>query len=289
MSDANSRKSNKKPNKNSITVSKVTDALTKHLKCPITHELMVDPVTAKDGHTYERTAIERWLDCNPNSPLDPSKEIEIQDLVAVRTVQQSIETLIELGAVDEKLCDEWKEKKKEIDLLKAQKLNRKALAYYIGIGVDKDTSKAISLFEQAAEKGCAASMFWLGKIYTSGGNELHIDFLQKAASWYEKGATAGDEDCMLKVGKCYYNGKGVGRNLAVARKWFVKASKDEDSVPESMFWLGKMMMRGEGGSRNIAQGLTLINDSASKGYSGGEKMIKVFLETLDSHIDDDAD
>lgn len=30
--------------------------------CPITHEVMTDPVVAQDGHTYERSAIARWLD-----------------------------------------------------------------------------------------------------------------------------------------------------------------------------------------------------------------------------------
>lgn len=28
--------------------------------CPITFELMIDPVIASDGHTYERSAIEKW-------------------------------------------------------------------------------------------------------------------------------------------------------------------------------------------------------------------------------------
>jgi len=36
--------------------------------CPITHELMNDPVMAADGHTYERTAIGRWLKTNTTSP-----------------------------------------------------------------------------------------------------------------------------------------------------------------------------------------------------------------------------
>ena len=29
--------------------------------CPITQEVMADPVSTADGHTYERAAIERWL------------------------------------------------------------------------------------------------------------------------------------------------------------------------------------------------------------------------------------
>ena len=36
--------------------------------CPITQELMVDPVTTADGHAYERTAIERWLRTHNTSP-----------------------------------------------------------------------------------------------------------------------------------------------------------------------------------------------------------------------------
>ena len=38
--------------------------------CPITHDMMVDPVVALDGHSYERTAIQAVLDsANPRSPL----------------------------------------------------------------------------------------------------------------------------------------------------------------------------------------------------------------------------
>ncbi len=29
--------------------------------CPITQEVMVEPVTCADGHSYERQAIEQWL------------------------------------------------------------------------------------------------------------------------------------------------------------------------------------------------------------------------------------
>ena len=36
--------------------------------CPITLELMRDPVMAADGHTYEREALLRWLKTSNNSP-----------------------------------------------------------------------------------------------------------------------------------------------------------------------------------------------------------------------------
>ncbi len=37
--------------------------------CPITHELMTDPVCASDGYTYERKAIEEWLTKKKTSPI----------------------------------------------------------------------------------------------------------------------------------------------------------------------------------------------------------------------------
>jgi hypothetical protein len=36
--------------------------------CPITQEVMGDPVVASDGHTYERAAIERWVAKKMTSP-----------------------------------------------------------------------------------------------------------------------------------------------------------------------------------------------------------------------------
>jgi hypothetical protein len=40
-----------------------------HFLCPITQELMHDPVIGPDGHTYEREAITNWLQTNPYSPV----------------------------------------------------------------------------------------------------------------------------------------------------------------------------------------------------------------------------
>lgn len=37
--------------------------------CPITHDIFRDPVVASDGHTYERSAIERWFETASTSPV----------------------------------------------------------------------------------------------------------------------------------------------------------------------------------------------------------------------------
>jgi len=39
-----------------------------HFMCPITHELINDPVVAEDGHTYERQAIITWVQNKETSP-----------------------------------------------------------------------------------------------------------------------------------------------------------------------------------------------------------------------------
>ena len=44
------------------------NAIKESISCPITGDVMVDPVQGNDGHTYERAAIMEWLSRNPISP-----------------------------------------------------------------------------------------------------------------------------------------------------------------------------------------------------------------------------
>ena len=46
-----------------------SDRVPSDFLCPITHETMRDPVTASDGYSYEREAIERWLRDHDTSPM----------------------------------------------------------------------------------------------------------------------------------------------------------------------------------------------------------------------------
>jgi Mg-chelatase subunit ChlD len=55
--------------------------------CPISMDLMTDPVVGTDGHTYERTAITEWLSTNTVSPLtrQPMSLSNLQTNFALRT------------------------------------------------------------------------------------------------------------------------------------------------------------------------------------------------------------
>ena len=58
-----------------MDLSTIAEAIT----CPITQDIMTDPVTGKDGHTYERSAIVHALTIKAESPMT-REPMTIQDL-----------------------------------------------------------------------------------------------------------------------------------------------------------------------------------------------------------------
>ena len=57
--------------------------------CPITTEIMGEPVVAADGQSYERTAIERWLATKSTSPLTGG-ELEHSILIPNHNLRRTI-------------------------------------------------------------------------------------------------------------------------------------------------------------------------------------------------------
>ena len=58
--------------------------------CPITQEIMKDPVILSDGHTYERDAIEKWFETKDTSPTTNLK-IAAKTLTPNVALRQNIE------------------------------------------------------------------------------------------------------------------------------------------------------------------------------------------------------
>jgi hypothetical protein len=61
--------------------------------CPITMELMSDPVICVDGHCYERAAIASWLDVHDTSP-KTNAVLESKMLIPNRALKAAIETFL---------------------------------------------------------------------------------------------------------------------------------------------------------------------------------------------------
>eukprot|EP01084_Bolivina_argentea_P220610 373857_1 len=57
-----------KGNQNDCSISKMSD-IPKEYLCPITNQIMTDPVMAFDGHSYEKNAIESYLKIHKKSPI----------------------------------------------------------------------------------------------------------------------------------------------------------------------------------------------------------------------------
>ena len=81
------------------------------LRCPITQELPVDPVIAKDGKIYEREAILEWFRKKEGDATSPSTGKVIDtELVPVVQARNTIESLIQSGAIEEKIAEAWQKR-----------------------------------------------------------------------------------------------------------------------------------------------------------------------------------
>ena len=65
--------------------------------CPITSEIMTDPVSTVDGFTYERTAITEWLRTKDTSP-STGATLEITILFPNLSLRSMIRSFVEASA-----------------------------------------------------------------------------------------------------------------------------------------------------------------------------------------------
>ena len=79
---------------NQITTSDIIndmDDIPDSYCCPITRTLMKFPVLAEDGNTYEKSAIEQWINSKPVSPMDNITPLSIDRLVPNRGLKDAID------------------------------------------------------------------------------------------------------------------------------------------------------------------------------------------------------
>ena len=65
------------------------------LRCPLTLELLCDPVTAADGHTYERVAIEEWLATGSRTSPSTGQPLQSTALIPQFTVKRLVVAFME--------------------------------------------------------------------------------------------------------------------------------------------------------------------------------------------------
>ena len=155
--------------------------------CPITAELPIDPVTAEDGRCYERCAIEEWFSRQPRpqvkSPV--TNEPMGKRLLPAMQVRNSLNRLVESGAISGSKADAWK----------------KAMA----------EEAEVAALRVKAEGGDASAMSLLCPAYYKGERGLKKDMAQ-AFTWFKRAADLKDVRGLTDCGALYLNGHGAERS-----------------------------------------------------------------------------
>ena len=163
--------------------------IAKEFVCPITQELPIQPVTAEDGKIYEETAIRKWFAAkleNNESPTSPATGAEIgPKLLPAPQARNTIEALVESGAIEGEIAEAWKEK----------------LADETGV----------KELRAKAEGGDGDAMCALGGFYEFGDYGLAQDDVQ-ARAWYARSAATRDPSGLADFGKCLLLGLGGPRD-----------------------------------------------------------------------------
>lgn len=165
MFSSSSKKS--KPPSSTSKPKKVKWSVGDDLVCPITHELLLDPVIAEDGLMYERQAIQMHFRINQHegqftSPL--TRETMGSRLFAAPQIKNHIDGLVEKGYIRGPEAVKWKQRKQEKKdqaklIQKAQDGNEDAMLklasnYYNGDdGFDENNDQAFHWFDAARDAG----------------------------------------------------------------------------------------------------------------------------------------
>lgn len=153
--------------------------------------------------------------------------------------------------------------------------------YLNGLGVEKDSSRALVHYEEAAHRGYAEAQTKLGRLYAGdfGGPQNY----PQAAHWFKKAAKEHDCLALYKMGIFYYNGRGVRESPAKAFEYLYRLSThltDEfkKDYPKMMahfeYVLGLMYFEGKGTNQNENEGINWLK----KAISHGQRQAKDYLK-----------
>lgn len=73
-----------------MKMAPVSDGIPDEFLCPITHEVMKDPVIAADGYSYEREAIDSWIKTKNRSSPMTNLPLQTTLLTPNRTLKMAI-------------------------------------------------------------------------------------------------------------------------------------------------------------------------------------------------------
>jgi TPR repeat protein len=104
-----------------------------------------------------------------------------------------------------------------------------------------------------------SAVFIYEKAYKN--NEPSIDELMLLAN-------QGDIDAQNKLGAAYFHGKGVEKNIAEARRWFIQSA--QKGYAKAQYNIGVMYYVGQGVPQNQAEALIWFSKAAGQGLADAQ-------------------
>ena len=188
-----------------------TSNVVDELLCPITQQLPVDPVMAKDGRLYERVAINEWFEKNKwkQSTL-PYRNAEIELVRSPITNREM-----------------------ELHLIDAAQ-NRITIQHLVQSGlVDDDRAEAVKEFfalEKAINEGDGDAMYEMGRRY-------------RQDHWWKKGAKLHNPKCMAAYGRFLRLGRRSGSSLYdLGTRYLFEVATNVDLAA---YTIGKAVLAGD--------------------------------------------
>jgi len=275
------------------TISSILGSISEDLVCSISHELMVDPVCTLDGSTYERTEIETWFQENDTSP-ETNLRLDAKTLIPNKIAKNTIAKLLATGELGEKVKVDWEERKRGMDLIRAQKLfdedkieeaaelgHPEAQGYMAARchggthGQAQDNAKSVYWAKKAAAGGDINGQFRLGFAYDEALGGLAKNYAL-ALEWYSKAAEQGCLVSMANIGILYHNGgHGVTMNLKTSVSWFRKSAEKGD--PSGQFNLGLCYYVGRGVKISLATARRWFQQSSNQNSDAAHRELGTMM------------
>ncbi len=136
-----------------------------------------------------------------------------------------------------------------------------ALLYYRGKGIDKNYTKAVKWFTEAAKQGDSLAQYNLGVMYENGEGVMQSN--SNAAHWYQQASDNYYSTAQYRVALFYIKSEfGFKRNYPKAIKLLRKSARKNNSFAQLQ--LGIMYYHGLGTPKNVGVGIKYLEESCEK-------------------------
>jgi len=164
----------------------------------------------------------------------------------------------------------------------ANAMQKLALAYFQGDGVEKDIEQGLTWQINAAEHGNAEAQSQCAELCR---NVEEPDF-KAAFDWEKKAAEQGYPLSQYNLGHHYDKGMGTSQDKEQAYHWFKKAA--ENGFSDAKYSLAVAYLTGQGTSQDMSQGIYWLEQASNDGHAGSKTRLgAAYIEGMGVSTDEE--